>query len=162
MKMILENTFKKRKITRKTRGVRKEESSMHQTGHGEWGLGVWLWLRCWWLCEEISVYCWHDQKRTVRIHFRVKAHRVWCMISSAMSSGFNFSFSRSQFESSTRACSVAVGLNCRSDFLCCCSIPSVGGTFSDLSIYSTSVTELFFCMAIIKSLKTMLLCSFHF
>ena len=76
MKMILENTFKKRKITRKTRGVRKEGSSVHRTGHGESGLGVWLRLRCWWLCEEISVYCWHDWKRTVRIHFRVKARRV--------------------------------------------------------------------------------------
>ena len=66
------------------------------------------------------------------------------MISSSMSFGFNFSFSRSQFESSTRACSVAVGLNSISDFLRCYSVPSIGGAFSDQSIYSTSATELFF------------------
>ena len=66
------------------------------------------------------------------------------MISSSMSFRFNLSFSRSQFESSTRACSVAVGLNSISDFLRCYSVPSVGGAFSDLSIYSTSATELFF------------------
>ena len=70
-----------------------------------------------------------------------------------MSSGFNFSFSRSHFESSTRACSVAVGLNSISDFLRCYLVPSVGGAFSDLSIYSTSAIELFLCMAIIKGPK---------
>ena len=49
MKTILKTQFKTRKIMRKTRGVRREESSVHRTGHGEWGLGVWLWLHCWWL-----------------------------------------------------------------------------------------------------------------
>ena len=41
MKTILKTQFKTHKIMRKTRGVRKKESSVHQTGHGEWGLGVW-------------------------------------------------------------------------------------------------------------------------
>ena len=33
MKMILKTLFKMGKITRKTRGVQKEEGSVHQSGH---------------------------------------------------------------------------------------------------------------------------------
>ena len=39
MKTILKTQFKSCKITRKTRGVQKEESSVHQIGHVGVGLG---------------------------------------------------------------------------------------------------------------------------
>ena len=39
MKTILKIEFKTHKIMRKTRGVQKEENSVHQTGHIGVGLG---------------------------------------------------------------------------------------------------------------------------
>ena len=77
MKVILKTKFKTCKITGKTRGCRRNRVVCTRVAMSEWGLGVWLWLHCWWLCEETSVHCRHDWKRTDRIHFRVHVHWVW-------------------------------------------------------------------------------------